>query len=103
VEAFRWPVGEPVTHDLLDAGSTEPDDRRTESGDRAGSGEVSCFTRWMTIPSGSADRTGVRADPREADRFQCGKQIAAYLGLVMLEDRAGIGDDWDISRNKGTH
>jgi transposase len=24
-----------------------------------------------------------------ADRFQCGKQIAAYLGLVPLEDSSG--------------
>ena len=36
-----------------------------------------------------------------ADRFQCGKQIASYLGLVPLEDSAGIGDDWGISPNRG--
>jgi transposase len=38
----------------------------------------------------------------QADRFQCGKQIASYLGLVPLEDSSGIGDGWAISRNKGT-
>jgi len=26
---------------------------------------------------------------RRADRFQCGKQIASYLGLVPLEDSSG--------------
>ena len=25
----------------------------------------------------------------EADRFQCGKQVASYLGLVPLEDSSG--------------
>ena len=35
-----------------------------------------------------------------ADRFQCGKQIASYLGLVPLEDSSG--NDWDISRSKVT-
>ena len=38
----------------------------------------------------------------KADRFQCGKQIASYLGLVPLESRAGISAGWDISRNKAT-
>jgi transposase len=37
-----------------------------------------------------------------ADRFQCGKQIACYLGLVPLEESSGNGDGWDISRNKAT-
>src|SRR5437879_7731044 len=27
----------------------------------------------------------------EADRFQCGKQVASYLGLVPLEDSSGNG------------
>jgi transposase len=37
-----------------------------------------------------------------AERFQCGKQIASYLGLVPLRSRAGIDDGWDTSRNKET-
>ena len=37
----------------------------------------------------------------QAERFRCGKQIASYVGLVPLENRAGIEDDWDISLNKG--
>jgi len=37
-----------------------------------------------------------------ADRFQCDKQVASYLGLVPLGSRAGIGDGWATSRNKGT-
>ena len=62
------PVGEPATARSAGvAGSTEPDDRRTESGDRARSGEVSCGPA-LDDPSrsGSADRTGVRADHRES-------------------------------------
>ena len=39
--------------------------------------------------SGCADRISFRADHRRADRFQCGKQIASYLGLVPLEDSSG--------------
>jgi transposase len=39
--------------------------------------------------SGCADRISLRADPRGADRFQSGKQIANYLGLVPLEDSSG--------------
>jgi len=38
----------------------------------------------------------------KADRFQCGKQIASYLGLCRWKIRAGTGDDWDISRSKVT-
>ncbi len=52
-------------------------------GDRAGSGEVS---RGAAIddPSrcGSTHRTSLRADHRRAERFQCGKQVASYLGLL---------------------
>jgi transposase len=39
--------------------------------------------------SGCPHGTGVRADHREAERFDCGKQIAAYLGLVPAEDSSG--------------
>src|SRR4029077_14516666 len=61
-------VGEPATARSAGvAGPTEPNDRRTESGDRARSGEVS---RGPALDdpsrSGSADRTGVRADYRES-------------------------------------
>jgi transposase len=37
-----------------------------------------------------------------AERFQCGKQIASYLGLVPLEAPADSGDGWDTSPNKAT-
>jgi transposase len=37
-----------------------------------------------------------------AERFQCGKQIASYLGLVRWRSPAGSGDGWGISRNRGT-
>jgi hypothetical protein len=36
----------------------------------------------------------------KADRFQCGKQIASYLGLVSSEDSSGTGDGWGTLRNK---
>ena len=39
----------------------------------------------------------------KAERFQCGKQVASYLGLVRWRNRAGISAVWDISRNKGAH
>ena len=38
---------------------------------------------------GSTHCTGLRADHRGAERFQCGKQVASYLGLVPLEDSSG--------------
>jgi transposase len=37
----------------------------------------------------------------KAERFQCGKQIASYLGLVPLEKSSGNGDGWVTSPNKG--
>ena len=39
----------------------------------------------------------------KADRFQCGKQIASYLGWCRWRSRAGISGGWAISRNKATH
>jgi len=36
----------------------------------------------------------------EARRFQCGKQVASYLGLVPLESLVAIGDGWGASPNK---
>ncbi len=38
----------------------------------------------------------------KADRFQCGKQIASYLGLVPLEKSSGNQRRLGISRNKET-
>src|SRR4029077_3861414 len=60
-------VGEPATAGSAGvAGSTEPDHRRTESGDRARSGEVPGGpTLADPSRSGSADRTGFRVDHRE--------------------------------------
>ena len=37
----------------------------------------------------------------EAERFQCGKQIAAYLGLVPEENSSGEAGGSDISANRG--
>ena len=36
----------------------------------------------------------------EAEHFQCGKQVASYLGLVPLETPAEIGTDWDTLPSK---
>lgn len=38
----------------------------------------------------------------KADRFQCGKQVASYLGLVPLGDSSGKRRRLAISRNRGT-
>jgi transposase len=38
-----------------------------------------------------------------ADRFQCGKQIASYLGLVPLEESSGNRRRLGHTRNKATH
>ena len=43
----------------------------------------------MTIWSECSDRLGLRADPGRTERFDCGKQIASYLGLVPEEDSTG--------------
>src|SRR5580704_521705 len=37
-----------------------------------------------------------------AERFQCGKQIASYLGLLPSEESSGDRDGWDISARKVT-
>src|SRR4029077_11061333 len=82
-------VGEPATARSAGvAGSTEPDDRRTDSGDRARSGEVSGGPT-LDDPSWSrpADGTGVRADHRasgsvsvwQADRELSGAGAAGRL------------------------
>ena len=36
----------------------------------------------------------------QAERFDCGKQVASYLGLVPLEDSSGTGAAWGTSPNK---
>src|SRR3954454_3356052 len=36
----------------------------------------------------------------DTERFQCGKQVASYLGLVPLEKSSGNGDGWATSPNK---
>ena len=54
---------------------------------RAGSGEVS---RGATTDDTSRCRSAhLVLIIGEADRFQCGKQVASYLGLVPLEDSSG--------------
>ena len=37
----------------------------------------------------------------KADRFQGGKQVASYLGLVPLEDSSGNRRRWDLSPSRG--
>ena len=61
-------VGEPATARSAGvAGSTEPDDRRADAGDRAGSGEVSRGAALEDASrSGFADGVGLRADHRES-------------------------------------
>ena len=83
-------VGEPATAGSAGvAGSTEPDDRRTESGDRARSGEVSGGTA-LDDPSrsGSADGTGVRADHRESGSvsvWQADRELSGTGAVGGLE------------------
>ena len=41
----------------------------------------------MTHPGvGPAYGAGLRADHRDSERFQCGKQIGSYVGLIPCED-----------------
>ena len=84
-------VGEPAAARSAGvAGSTEPNDRGIQSGGRTRGGEVSCSTAIDDASrSRSSHRTGFRTDHRRAERFQCGKQVASYLGLVPLEDSSG--------------
>src|SRR5580704_4744524 len=60
-------VGQPATTRSAGvAGSTEPDHRRVEPGDRAGSGEVSRGAATDDTPrSRRLDRTGLRVDHRQ--------------------------------------
>jgi transposase len=46
--------------------------------------------RWMTHPGvGAWTALALVLILGDADRFQCGKQVASYLGLVPLEDSSG--------------
>ncbi len=98
LEAFRLaPWASRRRHDLLGiAGSTEPDYRGADAGDRAGSGEMSGGTTPADPSrSRSADGTGVRADHRksgsvpvwEADRELSG--TGAVGGLERESATAG--------------
>ena len=83
-------VGEPATAGSAGvAGSTEPEDRRTESGDRARSGEVSGGPT-LDDPSRSraADGTGVRADHRESGSvsvWQADRELSGTGAAGRLE------------------
>jgi transposase len=56
---------------------------------------VSCLTiceaRWLMTHPGAGPLTALAFVQiiGEAHRFQCGKQVASYLGLVPLEDSSG--------------
>jgi len=84
-------VGQPVTARSAGAdGSTQPDDRGVERGDRAGSREVSAGVATEDASrSRGPNRAGFCAHHRRAERFDCSKQVASYLGLVPLEDSSG--------------
>jgi transposase len=73
------PVGEPATTRSAGvAGPAEPNDRGGDTDHRAGSGEKSrgAALAFVLIIG-------------RAERFQCGKQIASYLGLVPSEESSG--------------
>src|SRR5258708_35949200 len=83
-------LGEPATARSAGVvGPTEPNDRRTQSGDRARSGEVSCGPA-LDDPSrsGSADGTGVRADHRESGSvsvWQADRELSGTGAVGGLE------------------
>jgi len=59
--------------------------------------------RWMTHPGvGALTAVAFVLIIGEAQRFDCGKQIAAYLGLVPEEVPAENDDGWAISVNRAT-
>ena len=74
------------------AGPTDADDSRVTHG-LAIEGEVEKFPaaqRLQTHPGvGALTALAFVLIIGRADRFQCGKQIASYLGLVPLEDSSG--------------
>ena len=92
-------VGEPATARSAGVvGPTEPDDRRTESGHRARSGEVSGGAA-LADPSrsGSADRTGFRVDHRESG------SVSVWEADRELSGTGAVGGfEWE-SATAGTH
>jgi transposase len=85
------PLGEPATRgSAAVAGSAEPDDcRLTQAIEREV--EKSPQARLlMTHPGvGSLTALAFVLIIGKAERFQCGKQISCFLGLVPLEDSSG--------------
>jgi len=87
-------MGQPATGGSAEAaGWSEPDDCRAHASDRAGSGEIS-GSAAVENPPGLGSLTAlafvlIKLIIGRADRFQCSKQIASYLGLVPLEDSSG--------------
>src|SRR5260370_17628506 len=92
-------VGEPATARSAGiVGPTEPNDRRTESGDRARSGEVyGGPTLADPSRSGSADRTGFRVDHRETG------SLSVWQADRQLSGTGAVGGfKWE-SATAGTH
>ena len=91
LEAFRVSsVGEPATARSAGvAGSTEPDDRGADAGDRAGSGEVSRGAALDDASRGGcADGIGLRADHRESGAvsvWQADRELSGTGAVGGLE------------------
>src|SRR5712692_8776225 len=83
-------VGEPATARSAGvAGPTEPYDCRADRGHRTGGREVSRGAALEDPGVGPLTALAFVLIIGRAERFQCGKQIACYLGLVPLEDSSG--------------
>jgi transposase len=84
-------VGEPATARSAGvARPTDADDCRVDGGHRAGSKRCPDVQRLQTHPGvGALTALAFVLIIGRAERFQCGKQIACYLGLVPLEDSSG--------------
>ena len=84
-------VGKPAATRSVGAdGSTEPDDRGAEPGDRAGVEKCPEAQRLRTHPGvGALTALAFVLIIGKAERFGCGKQVASYLGLVPLEESSG--------------
>ena len=104
LESFRaGSVGEPATARSAGvAGSTEPDDRGAEPGDRAGSREVSGGAAAEDASrSGRVDRAGVRADHRQTrSAFTAASRWRAIWDWCRWKNPAGIAGGWDTSPSK---
>ena|SRR5579864_2184347 len=85
----RGQSGEPTAAGLTGvAGSIESDHRRTKPVDRVE--KYPAAQRLMTHPGvGALTALAFVLIIGEAERFGCGKQIAAYLGLVPEEASSG--------------